>query len=80
MDLNKKEKLQKYYKQYYINNKQKYKDYNERIKQIKEHCPLCNCDVVKKHILAHKKTKKHLKNIVLNEVPIKEELNKNLLI
>ncbi len=73
MDL--KEKLQKYYKQYYINNKQKYKDYNEKIKLIKEHCKYCNCDVVKKHIQVHFKTKKHLKNILLNQ-DVKQEVNK----
>ena len=35
MDLNKKEKLKLYYKKYYIDNKQKYKDYNEKIKLLK---------------------------------------------
>jgi hypothetical protein len=58
MDLNKKEKLKLYYKKYYIDNKQKYKDYNEKIKLIKENCDICGCDVVKKHILVHKKNQK----------------------
>ena len=79
MDLNKKEKLKLYYKKYYIDNKQKYKDYNEKIKLIKEHCDICGCEVVKKHILVHKKTKKHIKNILLNQ-DVRQEENKNYII
>jgi len=58
---------------YYENNKEKFKDYYENNKEKNKHkmsiyytCNICNCGFRTNEISRHSRTKKHIKNIILN--------------
>ena len=60
-------------KDYYVNNKEKFKDYYENNKEKNKHkmsiyytCNICNCGFRTNEISRHSRTKKHIKNIILN--------------
>lgn len=64
-----------YFREYYITNVVRFKEYEQKRKEIKVECPACKCIVVKKHILKHNATKKHLKNSRNIYKDLEEEVN-----
>ena len=49
-----------YFKNYYKNNIEKFKQRSEQRKEEFITCDICNCDIVKKNKTQHYRTKKHL--------------------
>jgi hypothetical protein len=57
-----------YYKEYYAKNKEKYQERGLARKKIFIYCEICNCEMVKKGQARHKRTPKHLNNILLKNI------------
>ena len=57
-----------YYKTYYLNNKEKYQERGINRKSIFVTCEICNCEMVKKGQARHKRTPKHLNNILIKNI------------
>ena len=69
-DIANQEKSKETMKQYYKNNREKIKQNVSN----KVHCDACNCEHNKGNILAHNKSKKHIKNLELKNNESKSDL------
>ena len=67
MDIKKTENKKEYFKKYYQENIEKYRAKNKERKSCYVDCEICNCKFIKKHLSEHKRTKKHINNILMND-------------
>jgi hypothetical protein len=62
------EQRKEYNNQYYKQNNSKWKtQYNSKDKDIYVECKICICEIKKRHIGEHIKTKKHIRNVEKNK-------------
>ena len=57
-----------YHKKYYLNNKGSYLKRGIERKEIFVDCEICRCKLVKKGWQQHRRTTKHVNNILINNI------------